>query len=264
LSTKLYITKNTSLLKNSLSRKLNNIKPLPIMATPTIFPVYTKVWHSEPYPAISPTKPELSARGKVVIITGGGTGIGASAAKAFAQAGASGIGIIGRREKALISSIADISAVSSTTKVSYAVADLTNKGATDAAFKSLSDSLGKIDILISNAGWMSTIAPITDSEDDDWWGSFEINIKGSFNAIRAFFPHAAPNATLLSVNTAMATLPPMPGFSAYASSKISSAKLHECLQAEHPELRVVNVQPGVIKTYLGDKSGFPAMDNRRF
>jgi NAD(P)-dependent dehydrogenase (short-subunit alcohol dehydrogenase family) len=233
------------------------------MATPAIFPVYTKVWHSEPYPAISPTNPELSARGKVVIITGGGTGIGAYAAKAFAQAGASGIGIIGRRENVLISSIADISAVSSTTKVSYAVADLTNKHATDAAFKNLADSLGKIDILISNAGWMSTIAPITDSEDDDWWESFEINIKGSFNAIRAFLPYAAPNAALLSVNTAMATLPSMPGFSAYAVSKIASAKLHECLQAEHPELRVVNVQPGVIKTYLGDKSGFPAMDDRK-
>jgi NADP-dependent 3-hydroxy acid dehydrogenase YdfG len=115
--------------------------------------------------------------------------------------------------------------------------------------------------LISNEGWMSTIAPITDSEDDDWWGSFEINIKGSFNAIRACLHHAAPNAALLSVNAAMATLPPIPGFSAYAASRIASAKLHECFQAEHPELRVVNVQPGVIKTYLGDKSGFPVMDD---
>jgi NADP-dependent 3-hydroxy acid dehydrogenase YdfG len=198
----------------------------------------------------------------VVIITGGGTGIGAAAAKAFAQAGAAGIGIIGRRETILISSVAAISAVSSNTKVEYAIADLTDKRATDAAFKRLADSLGKIDIFISNAGWMSTVAPIIDSEDDDWWGSFEINIKGSFNALRAFLPYAAANATLLSINTAMATLPPMPGFSAYAASKIASAKMHEYLQAEHPELRVVNVQPGVVKTNLGDKSGFPAMDDR--
>ncbi len=197
-----------------------------------------------------------------MIITGGGTGIGAAAAKAFAQAGAAGIGIIGRRETILISSVAAISAVSSNTKVEYAIADLTDKRATDAAFKRLADSLGKIDIFISNAGWMSTVAPIIDSEDDDWWGSFEINIKGSFNALRAFLPYAAANATLLSINTAMATLPPMPGFSAYAASKIASAKMHEYLQAEHPELRVVNVQPGVVKTNLGDKSGFPAMDDR--
>jgi NADPH:quinone reductase-like Zn-dependent oxidoreductase len=174
LSTTLHIT------KNALSRKLNTTKPLPIMATPAIFPVYTKVWHSEPYPAISPTKPELSARGKVVIITGGGTGIGAAAAKAFAQSGASAIGIIGRRENFLISSAADISALSSTARVSYTVADLTKKHATDAAFKSLSNSLGKIDILISNAGWMSTIAPITDSEDDDWWGEFRNQYQREF------------------------------------------------------------------------------------
>ena len=37
---------------------------------------FTKKWHSEPYPYISPTRPELSARGKNVIVTGGGTGIG--------------------------------------------------------------------------------------------------------------------------------------------------------------------------------------------
>jgi NADP-dependent 3-hydroxy acid dehydrogenase YdfG len=233
------------------------------MATPEIFPAYTKVWHFKPYPAISPTKPELSARGKVVIITGGGTGIGAGAAKAFAQAGAAGIATIGRRENLLISSAADISVVSSSTKVEYAVADLTNKRATEAAFKRLANSLGKIDIFISNASWLSKVAPLTDSEDDDWWASFDINIKGSFNAIRAFLPYAAPNATLLSINTAIATLPPIPGFSAYAASKIASAKMHEYLQAEHPELRVVNVQPGVVKSDMNTKSGFPAMDDRK-
>ena len=199
----------------------------------------------------------------MVIITGGGTGIGAAAAKAFAQAGAAAIGIIGRREGVLISTAADITNLSSNTKVEYAVADITIKSATDTAFQKLADALGNIDILVSNAGWMSNVAPITDSEDDDWWESFEINVKGSFNAIRAFLPHAAINATLLSITTAMATLPPMPRFSAYAASKIASAKIHEYLQAEHPELRVVNVQPGVVKTYLGDKSGFPAMDDRR-
>lgn len=37
---------------------------------------FTKVWHSDTYPAINPTKPELSVAGKSVVITGGGAGIG--------------------------------------------------------------------------------------------------------------------------------------------------------------------------------------------
>jgi FlaA1/EpsC-like NDP-sugar epimerase len=69
---------------------------------PTPFPPFTKVWHTEPYPAISPTRPELSVTGKSVLITGGGTGIGAAIAKAFAAAGSTQIAIVGRTEKTLL------------------------------------------------------------------------------------------------------------------------------------------------------------------
>lgn len=65
------------------------------------FPSLTKTWHSESYPAIDPTRPELSAKGKVVAITGAGGAIGGATAQAFAKAGASKIAIIGRREKPL-------------------------------------------------------------------------------------------------------------------------------------------------------------------
>jgi hypothetical protein len=56
----------------------------PKMETP--FP--TKTSHKTAYPAISPTRPELTAKGKTIVITGGGTGIGAETALYFAKAGA--------------------------------------------------------------------------------------------------------------------------------------------------------------------------------
>ncbi|GKU08960.1 unnamed protein product, partial [Fusarium langsethiae] len=58
---------------------------------------FTKAWHSKPYSSIDPSRPEISAAGKFIAITGGGTGIGKSIAIAFAQAGASTIAILGRR-----------------------------------------------------------------------------------------------------------------------------------------------------------------------
>lgn len=71
------------------------------LSAPEGFPVFTKRWHTKRYSTISPTRPENAAFGKIVIVTGGGTGIGAAIAKAFAEAGAAGIGLIGRREEPL-------------------------------------------------------------------------------------------------------------------------------------------------------------------
>jgi NADP-dependent 3-hydroxy acid dehydrogenase YdfG len=157
---------------------------------------FPKVWHNKPYPAIPPTRPELLAYGKVVIITGGGIEIGAAIAKSFAEVGAGAIGIIGRREQHLKSTAAAISAISSSTEVEYAVADITNRPVLEAAFKQFATSLEKIYVFVSNTGNLNTIAPIDVSDGEDWWEGFEINIKESFNSIRDFLPHAAPNAVV--------------------------------------------------------------------
>lgn len=66
-------------------------------------PSMTALWRNAPYPAIDPTRPELSTniKGKTVVVTGGGAGIGARVAHAFAKAGATQIAILGRTEKTL-------------------------------------------------------------------------------------------------------------------------------------------------------------------
>ncbi|KAJ5888244.1 oxidoreductase, partial [Penicillium taxi] len=60
------------------------------------------------YDSISPARPELSAKGKTVLVTGGGTGIGAETAIYFAQADASRIALLGRREQPLLDTKATI------------------------------------------------------------------------------------------------------------------------------------------------------------
>jgi shikimate 5-dehydrogenase len=67
------------------------------------FPQYTKIFHNFSYPAIEPSRPELSTAGKVVFITGGGSGIGPRIAHAFAKSGAAKIIIMGRTESSLLS-----------------------------------------------------------------------------------------------------------------------------------------------------------------
>ena len=61
----------------------------------------TNTIHHAPYDDIDPKSPELSVSGKVVLITGGGTGIGSATVAAFATAGAKHVIIAGRRMEPL-------------------------------------------------------------------------------------------------------------------------------------------------------------------
>lgn len=87
---------------------------------------FTKTWHTKPYPYISPNRQELSATGKNVVVTGGGTGIGLATAIDFAEAGADSVSIIGRRLGKLQAGVASINAASKAlnTRVFYQTADL--------------------------------------------------------------------------------------------------------------------------------------------
>ena len=60
-----------------------------------------KTFHTKPYPLLDVTRPELSAAGKVVLITGGGSGIGLVVAGHFAKAGSKTVAITGRRQNVL-------------------------------------------------------------------------------------------------------------------------------------------------------------------
>ncbi|KUJ11859.1 NAD(P)-binding protein [Mollisia scopiformis] len=228
---------------------------------PSFMPTYTKVWHTKVHPTISPTRPENSAKNKVVVITGGGIGTGAAIAKAFAEAGAKAVGLIGRRENHLKTSAETLSSISTSIKIEYAVADITDKSALESAFEKFEGSLGKIDVLVSNAGYLSDIVPLQKADDEDWWRGFEINVKGTFNVIKSFLFHAGSNAVFLGVNAGLATSSEPPGLSSYISSKIACARMLECMQAEHPEIRVISVHPGVVDTAMTEKTKVPPMDD---
>ncbi|KAE9575308.1 Short chain dehydrogenase citE [Colletotrichum fructicola] len=211
------------------------------------FPSPTKTYHQKPHAAISPFLPSLSTAGRHAFISGGGAGIGASIAQSLAKSNIATLGLLGRSTVSLEATKSAIKALNPSVKVHLYAADITSVEATKSALQSFYNTINaKIDILVANAGYMSDLKTIPDSDAADWWRAFEVTVKGNFNLLRAFHPLAAPNASVIHISTAAIHLPYMPGFSSYRASKSAATKMFEYFHDENPDMFVLQVHPGLI------------------
>ncbi|KAL2259506.1 hypothetical protein VTK26DRAFT_6796 [Humicola hyalothermophila] len=214
-------------------------------------PSATATWHNDTYAAISPLRPELSARDKTVVIIGAGSGIGRQTALSFANAGAARIVLIGRTESTLKETAALLPTSASSV---VQVVDITD----EAALKSAAASIGTWDVLVLSAVYASAVSTIAATDVDEWWKGFETNVKGTFLAVKTFIPTAAkPNAAVLAVTSGTVAFPPAmaQGMSSYNASKLAQVKLVEYLAFEQPDIHAVAVHPGIHDTAVLAKSG---------
>ncbi|KAF1969124.1 NAD(P)-binding protein [Bimuria novae-zelandiae CBS 107.79] len=208
------------------------------------FPSFTKTWHTKPYPYIDPTRPELSAKGKNVVVTGGATGIGLAISVAFAKAGAKSVVIMGRRADKLEEGKKTITAAAAAgTTVSYKVVDLVKKEDTVAAFNAVAQEFGKIDVLIANASVFGQGGMIADLTAEGLMSTVELNAVTVLHSLQAFLPNAANGAVFIHSNTSMAHTAPWPGAGTYPLSKALALKLMDYAAAEHPDLRIISTHP---------------------
>ncbi|KAF4342067.1 reductase [Fusarium beomiforme] len=212
---------------------------------------FTKSWHAEPYPFISPTRPQLSAAGKNVVITGGGTGIGQATGIAFAQAGAKSVAIVGRRLDRLEASAKAIQSINNSTQVVFETGDVTEIDSIGTALKKVVEKVGMIEIFIANAGMLPKAGPVHGYDEAQLRQGFEVNFIGAFNSLQAFLPLAAPGANVIYVGSAIghwSLMGEVPGVFSYAAAKAAAVKMVDYFAFENPHIHVVSIQPGIIAT----------------
>ncbi|PMR73140.1 SDR family NAD(P)-dependent oxidoreductase [Billgrantia endophytica] len=124
---------------------------------------------------------------KQVVITGGGSGIGADMALAFAGAGAE-VTITGRRAAPLEAMAARHA------NLHAAVVDVTD----EAAMAALFERLGEVDIVIANAGAAES-APLVRTGLDQWQRMLDVNLTGAFLTLREGLRHLADGGRLIAV-----------------------------------------------------------------
>jgi len=230
--------------------------------TENIFQTPYRTYHRASYAAIDPTQPALSTKSKSAVVTGAGSGIGASIAVSLAKSAISYIALVGRREDALRKTKSAIEAVSASTKVYLYAVDITDLAAIDEALKGFVQKCpsGMLDILVANAGSLGPLSSIRDADPGQWWNGFEVNVKGNFNLVHAFLPLASAASSIVHISSGVIHGPYFPNESSYCASKAGAAKLFEYVHHEHPEMFVLCLQPGLVAE-TGMSPGFENIAN---
>ena len=122
----------------------------------------------------TPMQPEGRLAGKVAIVTGAASGIGAATARLFAREGAQVTGL--DRQPAPAGDL-----------VAHHVCDITDRSAVNAAVRATLEAHGRVDVLVNNAGADVFSDPLS-PDDEDWDRCLSLNLKGAWNLCRAVLP----------------------------------------------------------------------------
>lgn len=151
----------------------------------------TKTVHTEPYAAISPSRPELNQAGKVVLVTGGGTGVGFNIAKAFIRASADTVIIIGRRADVLEKAASDLRqeamSVGTSTKIINRPVDVLDSTQTNEFWEYLAAQGVTVDVFVANVGKSSVPKSLIELGAARVWEDFEINVKSPLYWTEKFY-----------------------------------------------------------------------------
>lgn len=190
--------------------------------------------------------------GKIALVTGASSGIGAATAVKLAEAGAK-VGIAARRTDKLEDLKAKIEAAGGEALVLEM--DVVDQASIDAAVKKLIDAHGAIDILVNNAGLMP-LSDIDQFKVDEWHRMVDVNVKGLFNTTAAVLPQMIKQRSGHVFNmSSIAGRKVFKGLSVYCATKHAVAAFSDGLRMEvgpKHNIRVTCIQPGAVATELYD------------
>jgi NAD(P)-dependent dehydrogenase (short-subunit alcohol dehydrogenase family) len=197
----------------------------------------------------------MKLEGRVALITGGGSGIGAATARRFVQEGAR-VALLGREKDDLDEVADDIRSAGGEALVLSV--DMTDVEALKRGYEEITERWGRLDIVFANAGINGVWAPIDALEPDDWRMTVDVNLNGTFYTLKYAVPHlrerggsiiitSSVNGTRMFSNT---------GATAYACTKAAQVAMAKMLALElaRDRIRVNVICPGSVESDIEEST----------
>ena len=185
-----------------------------------------------------------AASGRVAVITGASSGIGAAIARALAGDGYQ-VALLARRAER-IQALAD-----ELGQGSLAIeADVTDRHSLLQAAEQVADERGRVDVLVNNAGVM-LLGPFSSAQRLEHRQMVEVNLLGAMTATEVFLDQLRDGGGDLVNISSVAGRTARPGNAAYAATKWGMNGWSESLRQElQPGIRVMVIEPGAVATEL--------------
>lgn len=194
--------------------------------------------------------------GRVALVTGGGSGIGAAAARTMARQGAAAVVLVGRTADELDEVVTEIESAGGNALA--ITADVSDEQSRVEAYRTTTTEYGRLDVVVANAGVNGRWAGIDELTADDFRSTLDINLTGTFLTVKHAVPHLRrQGGSVIIVSSVNGTrIFSNSGASAYSSSKAGQVALAKMLAVElgPDRIRVNVICPGAVETEIGDNT----------
>ena len=198
-------------------------------------------------------RPAGGLEGSAVLVTGGGTGIGAACARALAADGAA-VTICGRRREVLEASAEKIRAAAGAGgSVQLVVADVVDEESVKAAVAAALEPTGRLDGCVANAGGGGGMGPYHVQDTSEFLRVLHLNVLGTMLCVKHTVPHlvAAGGGSFVGMSSIAGHLT-HPSFGAYCVAKAGIEEMMKNCADEFGarQVRFNSIRPGFIATEI--------------
>jgi NADP-dependent 3-hydroxy acid dehydrogenase YdfG len=200
--------------------------------------------------------------GRIAAVTGASSGIGAATARELAHAGAA-VALLARREDRIAALAGELRQLGAPALA--VTADVTDEASLRRAAVRIGETLGRIDLLVNNAGQM-LLSRFADGRADEWRRMVEVNLVGAMTTTSVFLDGIRAAAGDIVNVSSVGGRQSRPAGSVYSATKWGLGGWSEGLRQEllADRVRVVLVEPGATRTELATHISVDALREGSF